>query len=151
MMAALPKVRRVAFKLTRTREAADDLVQDVVEKALKNRESFQLGTNMAAWLCFIARNHFYSLCRRSRRQTELTEDMERGLIYEAGAHHKLELKEALDALQYLPDEQREAFLLVVVEGEEYEDAAQKLGAEVGTIKSRVSRARDAIDAFFAAA
>lgn len=156
LLAALPKLRRVAIRLTRDSDAAADLVQDAIERAWRARESFALGTNMGAWLCFIGRNHFLSRKRRDWRwqqfpvgQNKHGEEVEFIDLLPAPAnqHHKLELDDLLEALGYLPAEQRDAILLVG-EGLSYDEAAAELGTSEGTIKSRVCRGRDALDAYF---
>lgn len=147
MLDALPDLRRTALALTRNPDLASDLVQDTVERGMRYREKFAVGTNMRAWLCFIARNLFYSQARRAWRSTGLSDELARSLVCRGNAHHRLELGEALHALGYLPHEQRDA-LLAIAEGATYEDAAQEFGCEVGTIKSRVSRARDSLNVYF---
>lgn len=149
MLAALPKVRKMALGLTKTADGADDLVQDVVEKALRYRDSFRLGTNMAAWLCFIGRNVFLNGLRRSWRSQELTDVMVATLGVDAHPVHRLELKETLQVLDYLEPEQAEAVLLAA-DGLTIEEMAAELGIAEGTVKSRVSRAREALRIYFAA-
>jgi RNA polymerase sigma-70 factor, ECF subfamily len=150
MLSHIPKVRRVALRFARRPDMADDLVQDTVVRALQNRDRFQMGTNMGGWLCFICRNIFLSGKRRSWRSTGMDDDWARAIPGPDNPHHRLALKEVLEALQYLPAEHSEA-LLLIAEGLSYDEAAQVLGCEVGTVKSRVSRARDAVELFFNAA
>jgi len=156
ILAAMPKVRAFAFKLTRDRDQADDLVQDTMVRALAARESFALGTSAAAWMCFIARNQFYSDKRRAWRWAPTPEirgkDGEELDFFERipvgpNQHQKLELDDLLEAVSYLPADQRETILLIG-EGLSYEEAAAELGTSVGTVKSRACRGRAALEAYF---
>jgi len=126
---------------------ADDLAQDALFKALKARESYQLGTNMKAWLFMIVRNQFYSEKRRSWRGSQLDPEVaERTLIAVDDPTATLELDDVRQALAMLPDTQREALVMVGAGGFSYEEAAEISGVPVGTVKSRVSRARAALQA-----
>jgi len=143
----IPHLRAFARTLTGDPTAADDLAQDAMMKAWDARASFQLGTNMKAWTFMILRNQFYSDKRRSWRQTQLDQEAaERTLVAVDDPSAPLALDELRRALNTLPDEQREALVLVGAGGFAYEEAASICGCAVGTVKSRVSRARRALQA-----
>ena len=130
---------------------ADDLAQDALAKALKSRESYQLGTNMKAWLFMILRNQFYSEKRRSWRGSQLDQEVaEKTLVAVDNPGAALELNDVRMALQMLPEVQREALVMVGAGGFSYEEAAEIAGVAVGTVKSRVSRARAALQAILEA-
>ena len=143
----IPHLRAFARTLTGEPAGADDLAQDAMMKAWDARESFQMGTNMKAWTFMILRNQFYSEKRRSWRQTQLDQEAaERTLMAIDDPSAPLALDELRQALKTLPDEQREALVLVGAGGFAYEEAAEICGCAVGTVKSRVSRARRAVQA-----
>ncbi|MEQ8827359.1 MAG: RNA polymerase sigma factor, partial [Parvibaculum sp.] len=142
MLAALPSLRAFAVSLSRRHDRADDLVQETVMKAWSKQESFQPGTNMRAWLFTILRNEFYSQMRRKGRELPDPD----GLFADNLASHpeqygKMDLADFKGALDQLPDDQREAIVLIGASGFAYEEAAAIAGVAVGTIKSRVNRAR----------
>jgi RNA polymerase sigma-70 factor (ECF subfamily) len=141
----IPHLRAFARTLCGDAAAADDLAQDAMLKAWDARQSFQMGTNMKAWTFMILRNQFYSEKRRSWRQSQLDQEAaERTLIAVDDPSAPVELDELRQALAVLPDEQREALILVGAGGFAYEEAAAICGCAVGTVKSRVSRARRAV-------
>lgn len=147
LVALIPHLRAFARTLTGDPTAADDLAQDAMMKAWDARASFQLGTNMKAWTFMILRNQFYSEKRRSWRQSQLDQEAaERTLVAVDDPSAPLALDELRRALQGLPDEQREALVLVGAGGFAYEEAAEICDCAVGTVKSRVSRARKAVQA-----
>jgi RNA polymerase sigma-70 factor (ECF subfamily) len=116
-------------------------------KAWDARASFQMGTNMKAWTFMILRNQFYSEKRRAWRQTQLDQEAaERTLIAVDDPEAPVALDELRLGLAKLPSEQREALVLVGAGGFAYEEAAEICGCAVGTVKSRVSRARRALQA-----
>jgi RNA polymerase sigma-70 factor (ECF subfamily) len=138
----LKPMRAFALSLTRDMSRADDLVQDTVVKAWTNIEKFQPGTNMRAWLFTILRNTFYSERRKARREVADSEGILTEQIAEKPSHDgRLALADFRRAFEKLPDEQREALILVGAEGFSYEDAAAMCGCAVGTIKSRANRGR----------
>ncbi|MEM1075824.1 MAG: RNA polymerase sigma factor [Pseudomonadota bacterium] len=138
----LPAMRAFAISLTRDTEAADDIVQDTVEKAWCNFGKFEPGTNLRAWLFTILRNVYYSECRKSRREVSDINGVLSGALMEKPAHDgRLQMVDFRWAFAQLNDEQREALLLVGASGFSYEEAAQMCGVPVGTIKSRTGRAR----------
>jgi len=142
VLAAVPSLRAFAISLCGNVDRADDLVQETLLRALANIESFQPGTNMSAWLFTILRNHFRSEYRKRRREVEDGD----GSYAETLKSHpeqngRVEFEEFRVALAKLPGDQREALILVGASGFSYEEAAQICGSAVGTIKSRVNRAR----------
>src|SRR5215212_4449107 len=142
MLASLPSLRAFALSLTNTREIADDLVQDTLVRAWSHLHQFQPGTNMGAWLFTILRNIFYSQCRRTKHEVEDPDGIYAGRLRAPPEQHaKCDVQDMLRALGRLPANQREALLLIVAEGLSYEDAAHVCGVPVGTLKSRVNRAR----------
>ena len=138
----IPHLRAFARTLTGDQASADDLAQDALMKAWDARASYQMGTNMKAWTFMILRNQFYSEKRRSWRQTQLDQEAaERTLVAVDDPTSPLALDELRLGLGMLPAEQREALVLVGAGGFAYEEAADICGCALGTIKSRVNRAR----------
>jgi len=145
LVALIPHLRAFARTLTGDQASADDLAQDALMKAWDARASYQMGTNMKAWTFMILRNQFYSEKRRSWRQTQLDqESAERNLVAVDDPQAPVALDELRLGLGMLPAEQREALILVGAGGFAYEEAAEICGCAVGTVKSRVSRARRAL-------
>lgn len=141
----IPHLRAFARTLCGDPAAADDLAQDAMLKAWDARNSFQMGTNMKAWTFMILRNQFYSEKRRSWRQSQLDQEAaERTLVAVDDPEAPVALDELRQGLAMLPPEQREALILVGAGGFAYEEAADICGCAVGTVKSRVSRARRAL-------
>lgn len=142
----IPHLRAFARALCGRRDGADDLCQEALAKAWQNRGSFEPGTNIKAWLFRILRNQFYSDKRRAWRQKPLEDAMlEQTLVTSASQDSVVALSEAVRALRLLPNEQREALILVAVGGFAYDDAAKICDCAVGTIKSRVARARQELE------
>jgi RNA polymerase sigma-70 factor (ECF subfamily) len=139
LTAFLPKMRIWVLALTRNRAAAEDLVQDVAMKALAASQSFVAGTNFSAWVHRIMTNHFISGVRSRREYSDLDQMPEVGIP--AAQHDRTELRELNVAFQRLPTEQKEALRLIGIEERSYEEAAGVTGCAVGTLKSRVHRAR----------
>jgi len=142
MLAAVPSLRAFAISLSGNIDRADDLVQETLLRAIANIDSFQPGTNMSAWMFTILRNLFRSEYRKRRREVEDTD----GSYAESLKSHpeqgsRLEFQEFRAALAKLPPDQREALILVGASGFSYEEAANICNCAVGTIKSRVNRAR----------
>jgi RNA polymerase sigma-70 factor (ECF subfamily) len=142
LLATLPSLRAFAVSLSGRHDKADDLVQDTVMKAWAKQESFELGTNIKAWLFTILRNEFYSQMRKRGREVQDTD----GAFTERMAVHPsqygiVDLNDFRKALDRLPDDQREAVILIGASGFSYEEAAEICHCAVGTMKSRVSRAR----------
>lgn len=145
LTAVLPRLRIYALSLTRNRDSADDLVHDTVIKALAGRKSFQPGTNLAAWLFRIQRNEFISGLRRLRPSVPVDSVIAESLSHPAQQESGIIMREFLTAFSKLASTQREALLLAVVEGLPYETIAAHTGVSVGTVKSRISRARDRLE------
>lgn len=142
----IPHLRAFGRSLSGSRDLADDLVQETLMKAWAARSRFQAGTNMRAWTFIILRNHFLSQKRRARFTGEWDDlAADRLLAAPAGQDKQLELADMQRALLQLPESQREALILVGAGGFAYEEAAEICGVAVGTIKSRVARARSAIE------
>jgi RNA polymerase sigma factor, sigma-70 family len=142
ILAAVPSLRAFAISLSGQVDRADDLVQDTLLRALSNLHRFERGTNLNAWLFTILRNLFHSEYRKRRREVEDPEGSYASRLKvqpEQGA--RLDFEDFRSALAKLPPDQREALLLVGAQGFSYEEAANICGCAVGTIKSRVNRAR----------
>jgi RNA polymerase sigma-70 factor, ECF subfamily len=151
LVALIPHLRAFARTLTGDQASADDLAQDALMKAWDARASYQMGTNMKAWTFMILRNQFYSEKRRSWRQTQLDQEAaERTLVAVDDPQSPVALDEMRLGLAMLPAEQREALILVGAGGFAYEEAAKICGCAVGTVKSRVSRARRALQSILEA-
>ncbi|HET9160853.1 MAG TPA: sigma-70 family RNA polymerase sigma factor, partial [Caulobacteraceae bacterium] len=147
LITLIPHLRAFARTLAGDPAGADDLAQDAMMKAWDARASYQMGTNMKAWTFMILRNQFYSEKRRSWRQTQLDQEAaERTLIAADDPESPVALDELRLSIGMLPAEQREALILVGAGGFAYEEAAEICGCAVGTVKSRVSRARRALHA-----
>lgn len=143
---AIPHMRAFARSLTGDASSADDLAQDAMMKAWSARDKFKAGTNFRAWVLTIVRNQFYSDKRRSWRQAEWDQELaERTLPAVDNQEQIVALDELRRALAELPDDQREALILVGAGGYSYEEASEICGCAVGTVKSRVSRARLALE------
>jgi RNA polymerase sigma-70 factor (ECF subfamily) len=139
---AIPMLRAFARSLSGNRDRADDLVQETLVKAIAHRDKFRPGTNLQAWLVTILRNQYYSEGRRRRREVPDPDGFHAARLAEGPSHDgAMAMEDFLCALQLLPSDHREALLLIGVSEFSYEEAAQVLGAPVGTVKSRVSRAR----------
>jgi RNA polymerase sigma-70 factor (ECF subfamily) len=146
----VPHVRAFARSLCRDATHAEDLAQETVAKAWSNRAGFEMGTNIKAWTFMILRNQFYSEKRRSWRTVELDPDVAaQTLVSNSSPSASMELDELRRAMSMLPDEQREALILIGAGGMSYEDASLICGVAVGTMKSRVSRARDRLALIYA--
>lgn len=137
----LPNLTAFARSLTRDAVRADDLVQETAAKALSNRDKFEPGTNQRAWLFAILRNTFLSDIRRRKREVDIEQAPEPSTAGIPSQEANLSLSELKRALSILPESQRVAILMVGAEGLSYEEAAKVGRCAVGTIKSRVSRAR----------
>jgi len=142
MLAAVPSLRAFAVSLCGNVDRADDLVQEALMRALANIDSFRPGSNMSAWLFTILRNHFRSEYRKRRREVEDPDGWHaQTLSSQPEQQPHMEFEELREALKKLPEAQREALILVGASGFSCEEAAEICGCAVGTIKSRVSRAR----------
>jgi RNA polymerase sigma-70 factor (ECF subfamily) len=143
LIAAIPGLRAFACSLVGRTDQADDLVQQALTKAWASHGSFEPGTNQRAWLFTILRNEFYSHLRKRRREVEDTDGAyARMLAVHPEQQGHVDLQDMRAALAELSADQREALLLVAASGFSYEEAADICEVAVGTIKSRVSRARN---------
>jgi RNA polymerase sigma-70 factor (ECF subfamily) len=143
LTALIPKLRGMARMMCGDAVAGDDLAQEGLLKAWMGRASYEAGTNLKAWVFMIMRNQFYSDKRRSWRSVPLDPEVaEQTLVATSDPTAVIELDELRRAMLRLPDQQREALILVGAGGWSYEEVAQMTGCAIGTIKSRVSRARD---------
>src|SRR5215211_598675 len=142
LLAAIPSLRAFAMALTNDVSRADDLVQETILRAWQSQDRFEPGSNLGAWLFTILRNLFYSHHRRMKREVADAEGSYAAQLRTAPDQEpNVAVKEMWRALGELPPDQREALLLVGAEGMSYDEAARICGVAVGTIKSRVNRAR----------
>ncbi|WBQ13147.1 sigma-70 family RNA polymerase sigma factor [Hyphomonadaceae bacterium BL14] len=146
-----PELRRHAIRLTRNWHRAQDLVQETLTKAWANRARYTPGTNLRAWLHTILRNTFLSDVRKRRREVEDADGhLTAKLSQPPSQDHAVALSELMKAMTALPDSQRQALTLVGAAGYSQEEAALRLGCAIGTVKSRVSRARVSLGALLPA-
>lgn len=142
ILECLPHLRGFAHLLARNHAMAEDLVHDTVVRAISARDQFQPGTNMRGWLIVILRNHYFNDLRRSTvRLTVSLEICPSEASMSGGQEENIEMRDLERHFNRLPAHQREALLLVGINGCSYEEAAAYAGCAVGTMKSRVSRAR----------
>jgi RNA polymerase sigma-70 factor, ECF subfamily len=142
LLSLIPNLRAFAISLSGDADKADDLVQDTLVRAWDHLDKFQEGTNLRAWLFTILRNTYFSHYRKRRREVEDKEGQRAAeLAVLPEQHGHLDLQDFRRALATLPPDQREALILVGAAGFSYEEAANVCGCAVGTIKSRVNRAR----------
>jgi RNA polymerase sigma-70 factor (ECF subfamily) len=143
LVGEMNNLRAFGVSLCGDRERADDLVQETLFKAWNHLDSFREGTNLKAWLFTILRNTYFSERRKRRREVE---DADGSYAAKLSTHAEqdghMEMQDFRAALTRLPDDQREALILVGAAGFSYEEAAEISGCAVGTIKSRVNRARN---------
>jgi len=144
--AQIPRLRRYARALTRDSVRADDLVQECLCRALAKQHLWQPGTDLRAWLFTLLHNQHVNLVRRSIREgiSVDVEELAPVLTTKAGQNPRLQLRDLHRAMGSLPDEQRQVVLLVALEGMSYEQVAEVLGVPVGTVRSRLSRGREAL-------
>ena len=142
VIAAIPGLRAFGLSLTARSDRADDLVQETLMKAWKHHDSFEPGSNMKAWLYTILRNEFYTQLRKRKREVEDVDEFYSSRVAVQGEQEgHLDMADLRVALAKLPEDQREALILVGASGFSYEEAAEICGVAVGTIKSRINRAR----------
>jgi RNA polymerase sigma-70 factor, ECF subfamily len=142
VLAAIPKLRAFAVSLCGRTTRADDLVQETLMRAWANIESFEPGSNLIAWLYTILRNAFYSEFRKLKHEVADTDGQYAAQLSTRPAQDgHMEFQDFRRALGRLAPDQREALILVGASGLSYEDAARICGCAVGTMKSRVNRAR----------
>ncbi|MBL0922887.1 MAG: RNA polymerase sigma factor [Sphingomonadaceae bacterium] len=148
LLAIVPRLRRFARGLARDAADADDLCQAAIERALKSRDQWQAGTRLDSWMYRIARNIWIDNLRASGRRG-IHADIDDGVTQIADNSHvrmeaSMELNDVDRAMQKLPAEQREAVMLVLVEGYAYKEAAEILEVPMGTLTSRLARGREAL-------
>ncbi len=142
LLAEIPNLRAFALSLAGNSDRADDLVQDTLVKAWANAGSFTEGTNIRAWLFTIMRNTFFSQYRKARREVQDVDgEAAARLVALPDQIAHLDFADFKAELDRLPADQREALVLIGASGFSYEEAADICGVAVGTIKSRVNRAR----------
>ena len=143
LIALVPNLRAFAKSLSGNPDKADDLVQETLIKAWKNRDKFAEGSNLKAWLFTILRNTFLSERRKAKHEVEDADGVYAGQMSTHGEQSgHMDMADFRLALDKLPSEQREALILIGAEGFSYEDAALMCGCAIGTMKSRVNRARN---------
>jgi RNA polymerase sigma-70 factor (ECF subfamily) len=143
----VPRLRRFARALTRSDADSDDLTQAAIEKALVHGASWQPGTRLDSWLFRIAQNLWRDELRAHRRRAEpLEEETLAGEDGRVSFQRQLEVRDVARAFDKLPEEQRVVMALVVLEGMRYQEAAHTLGVPVGTVMSRLARARSCLAA-----
>jgi RNA polymerase sigma factor (sigma-70 family) len=148
LVALLPRLRRFAHALSRSRADADDLTQVTLERALRSRDQWRAGTRLDSWLYRIMRNLWIDTARARARRAKFEAPAEEG--EQVGVDPRpamdatLDLRRAMDAMSSLPDEQREVVALVLVEGFGYRETAEMLELPVGTVASRLARGRIAL-------
>jgi RNA polymerase sigma-70 factor, ECF subfamily len=144
--AEIPRLRRYARALARDAVAADDLVQDCLVRGLAKQHLWKEGTDLRAWLFTILHNQYVNQVRRSVREgtaASLSES-EPALTHGPDQGRRLEMRDLDRALARLPDEQRTVILLVALEGMRYDAVAEIIGVPTGTVRSRLSRGREAL-------
>lgn len=147
LTALIPHLRAFSRSLCGNATLADDVAQDALLKAWNARERYIPGSNLKAWTFTILRNQFYSIKRRSWRATSLEPEVaEQTILANSDAEQSVHLNELRRGLDMLKDDQREAIILIGASGLSYEEAAEICGCAVGTVKSRVSRARKSLEA-----
>jgi len=147
MVQLLPRLRRFAVALTGSAADGDDLVQDTVERALKNLHAWEPGSRLDSWMFRIAKNRFIDTRRSAKRgKTETIESADEyaALDGERAMQSHLTFQDTAKALQALPVKQRQAVALVLVDGLSYREAADILEIPIGTLTSRIARAREAL-------
>ncbi|MEM8662983.1 MAG: RNA polymerase sigma factor [Pseudomonadota bacterium] len=150
LIALLPRLRRYAISLSRSRDVADDLVQTACERALAKREQFDPGTRLDAWVMRILRNLWIDMARQNKaRGPTVDVDDAYYLVGDDGGvvtDQRLRLAETAKAIGSLSDEYREVLMLICVDDLSYREAAEVLGVPMGTVTSRLARARAKLDA-----
>lgn len=146
LLACLPRLRRYARALIGDRTGADDLVQDTMERGWKKLASWQHGSDMRAWLFGIMHNLYIDQIRRTAIQAEVLDENTPVPTHRATQSDGLEMRDLQSALRALPAEQREILLLVALEEMSYDEVSKTLGLPLGTVMSRLSRARQKLRA-----
>jgi RNA polymerase sigma-70 factor, ECF subfamily len=151
IVALLPRLRRLCLALTRSADAGDDLVQSTIERALSRIDQWKQGTRLDSWMFRIAQNIFIDGVRaRKRSGVQIDVEMLENVKGDDGrqiTEERSALARAREAIAALPDEQRALVALVIIDGQSYKDAAAILDIPIGTVMSRLARARQSIDVF----
>jgi RNA polymerase sigma-70 factor (ECF subfamily) len=143
ILAEIPRLRRYARALLRDREAADDLVQDCLERALTRLENWRTGESPRRWLFTIMHHLFVDQTRKVKRRSEtMPIEAAQEMASPATQVENLASREILEALQAISPERRAALVMVAIEGFSYAEAAETLGIPAGTLMSRISRGRE---------
>jgi RNA polymerase sigma-70 factor (ECF subfamily) len=142
--AEIPRLRRFARVLTRGGDVADDLVQETLLRAITARAQFEPGTNLRAWLFTILRHARAAAARRAARSPIMESETLPEAAVSGGQEERQAMRDVANAFRKLARIHREALWLVVVEGLDYAEAARILGVPPGTLRSRLSRAREAL-------
>ena len=138
----IPYLRAFAIAMTGNHASADDLVQETLVKAWSHHDSFEEGTNLRGWLVTILRNTYFTEYRKRQREVQDSEGALAGrIVIEGGQQSKVEMNEVQPAINRLPDDQREIVLMIGVLELSYEEASAILNVNIGTVKSRLNRAR----------
>jgi len=145
IVALIPRLRRYARALVSERSRADDLVQDTLERAWAKLHLFRAGTDLRAWLFTVMHNVYVNQVRAAREMVEFDESVLEGDSRDPQGE-RLEVRDLERALQRLPAEQRQVLLLVALEDMSYDETARALGVPIGTVMSRLSRARERLRA-----
>ncbi len=145
LLREMPVVRRWSHVLCRNPSLAEDMMQDTLTKAWANRSSFARGTNMRAWLYRILRNTYFNHLRQHRREVPDPDGaLTATLSVPAAQTGRIELREVAEAMQDLSPAQREAMILIGAQGMSYKQVARLQRVNIGTVKSRLARARQAV-------
>ena len=138
----IPYLRAFAIAMTGNHASADDLVQETLVKAWSHHDSFEEGTNLRGWLVTILRNTYFTEYRKRQREVQDSEGALAGrIVIEGGQQSKVEMNEVQAAINRLPDDQREIVLMIGVLELSYDEASAILNVNIGTVKSRLNRAR----------
>lgn len=149
LLTCIPGLTRYACKLTRDANAAEDLVQDCLARALSRQDRFEPGTNMQAWLTTMLKNLHFNNLQRDRHMTKV-ELWDSAARVEATQMSRLHMRDVNRAFGRLTASQRSVVRLVAIEGRPYQEAADTLNVSIGTIRSRLCRARERLNTLIAA-
>ncbi len=141
---ALPALRRFALSLTKNSESADDLVQDSVERALRKSQYYEPGTNFRSWMFTLCRRLFLNQIRKEKTRgisVDIDDSPQSALSAPATQEKIHECREVMERFEALPVRDRDILSLIAIDGMKYAEAAQRLKTPVGTVRSRLSRAR----------
>lgn len=149
LVRCMPSLQRYACKLTRDMSAAEDLTQDCLARALSRSHRFEPGTNMQAWLTTMLKNLHFNNLQRDKHITKV-ELWDNAMSVEASQFSRLVFRDVDRAFRTLTPSQRKVVRLVAIEGRPYQEAAETLHVSIGTIRSRLCRARERLNNLMAA-